>query len=560
MFFKVNKLLSKRNKKTLLFLLVLSVILSVIEVVGIAAIMPFISVSADPSIVFDNKYYAMVFNFFNLTKVQYFVIYFGLFLILFYLFRAVYIVYYTYIVNKFSMEVYGSFSSKMFRNYLNMPYVKFVNENIGMLSKALTSESYQLAFVVQNILVLMSEVLIILLLYVMMLFVNIEMTLLLSLILGGMVIFLKHMISSKIVEIGDSREEIQGSLYKIINETFGNFKLIKFISNQKEISNNFFSISQNYGKIFIQNSTLQIIPRNFLESFGFSILIGVVIYIVAYKGDVTSLIPIVSMYALALYRILPATTKILNSYNNILFHSKSLDIVYRAMEERYCTEGSEVLLFKKYIVLEGISFRYKKNNNIFLDVSLKIRRGQKVAFIGESGRGKSTLVDIICGLYKPYEGRMLIDDVELNDYNIVSWRKKIGYIPQNIYLFDGTVSQNISFGREYDENKVIDVLKQANIYNVLQRKDGLETMVGEGGIQLSGGQKQRIGIARALYGNPEILVLDEATSALDTETEEKIMNEIYEVSRDKTLIVIAHRLSTIKKCDVKIDVSKLNVS
>jgi ATP-binding cassette subfamily B protein/ATP-binding cassette subfamily C protein len=152
----------------------------------------------------------------------------------------------------------------------------------------------------------------------------------------------------------------------------------------------------------------------------------------------------------------------------------------------------------------------------------------------------------------------LIDGVELDNSNIVSWRKKIGYIPQSIYLFDGTIADNISFGRDYDEEKIIKVLKQANIYDTLMEKDGLDTMVGEGGIQLSGGQKQRIGIARALYGDPEILVLDEATSALDTDTEKAIMDEIYNISEDKTLMIIAHRLSTIKNCDVKIDVSKLN--
>jgi ATP-binding cassette subfamily B protein/ATP-binding cassette subfamily C protein len=192
------------------------------------------------------------------------------------------------------------------------------------------------------------------------------------------------------------------------------------------------------------------------------------------------------------------------------------------------------------------------------NLTLGIEKGQKIAFVGESGSGKSTLVDLICGIYRPNSGKIFIDNVELDNSNIVSWRKKIGYIPQSIYLFDGTIADNISFGREYNEDKLIKVLKQANIYDVLIEKEGLDTMVGEGGIQLSGGQKQRIGIARALYGEPEILVLDEATSALDSETEKAIMDEIYKISEDKTLMIIAHRLSTIEKCDVRIDLEKIN--
>lgn len=176
-------------------------------------------------------------------------------------------------------------------------------------------------------------------------------------------------------------------------------------------------------------------------------------------------------------------------------------------------------------------------------------KGEKVAFIGESGSGKSTLVDCIIGLLCPQNGGIWIDDVKLEKTNLKSWRKKIGYIPQNVYLFSGNVADNVAFGRELDKEKIISCLKSAKIYEFLQTKEGLETQVGDGGIALSGGQKQRIAIARALYGEPEILVLDEATSALDTEVEARIMEEIYKIAKDKTLLIIAHRLSTIEHCD-----------
>ena len=175
--------------------------------------------------------------------------------------------------------------------------------------------------------------------------------------------------------------------------------------------------------------------------------------------------------------------------------------------------------------------------------------GERVAFVGGSGSGKSTLVALIIGLHRPEKGKIKVDDTLIDDSNIQHWRSQIGYIPQQVYLFDGTVEENVCLGRSVKQDHLKKVLKQANIFDFLQTKQGVHTLVGEGGVQLSGGQKQRIGIARALYGQSKILVLDEATSALDGETEEKIMNEIYAIGKDKTLIIIAHRLTTIQGCD-----------
>ncbi|WP_461257017.1 ATP-binding cassette domain-containing protein, partial [Treponema sp. R80B11-R83G3] len=182
------------------------------------------------------------------------------------------------------------------------------------------------------------------------------------------------------------------------------------------------------------------------------------------------------------------------------------------------------------------------------NISLNIEKGESVAITGESGGGKSTLVDILIGINKPSSGALYIDDIKITNDNIRSWRKIIGYIPQNIYLFDGTIAENVTFSSEFNEEQLIKTLKIANIWNFLEKKDGINTIVGEGGIQLSGGQKQRIGIARALYTDPEVLVLDEATSSLDYDTESKIMDEIYSVCKNKTLIVIAHRLTTVERC------------
>ncbi|EAI0591083.1 ABC transporter ATP-binding protein, partial [Campylobacter jejuni] len=198
----------------------------------------------------------------------------------------------------------------------------------------------------------------------------------------------------------------------------------------------------------------------------------------------------------------------------------------------------------------NLSFGYEGKKYLFKNLNLNIKKGEKIAFIGESGCGKSTLVDLIIGLLKPKEGQILIDKQELNANNTKNYRQKIGYIPQNIYLFNDSIAKNITFGDAVDEEKLNRVIKQANLEHFIKNlSQGVQTKVGDGGSNLSGGQKQRIAIARALYLEPEILVLDEATSALDTQSEAKIMDEIYKISKDKTMIIIAHRLSTITQCD-----------
>jgi ABC-type bacteriocin/lantibiotic exporter with double-glycine peptidase domain len=250
-----------------------------------------------------------------------------------------------------------------------------------------------------------------------------------------------------------------------------------------------------------------------------------------------------------MYRILPSITKMINNVSQIAYCQNSLDVVYENLYQPIEEYNDFPINFKESIRIKNISFSYLSGSNVLENISLEIKKGGKIAFTGESGSGKSTLVDIITGINQPNSGTVYIDESPLTENNIRSWRKKIGYIPQTIYLFDGTVAENVSFGSDSNDEEIIKALKMAKIWDFLLTKEGLKTVVGEGGIQLSGGQKQRIGIARALYCNPEVIVLDEATSALDNETESKIMDEIYQVSEDKTLIVISHRLSTVERCE-----------
>lgn len=550
MFKKLSALLTRRDKQYLFGLVLFSIVISVIETVGISAVMPLISIATDFNVIHSNKYISMIYNFFNFSKEVDFVISFGIVLIIFYILRSIINLIYFYLLNKFSQGRYHLLAYRLFENYLGMSYHEFVKKNSSTLTKSIINEAANLTALIGALLFMISEIFVVIILYGMMLYVNYKITLLLTLILAINALFLTKSVSKKIKQAGVKRADIQRRFYEIINRSFGNFKLIKLQSEGKKVLDEFAKSSYDYAHANIVGSTLKQVPRFFLEAIGFGLIAFIVTYLVwKYEDNISSALGIVSMFVLALYRLLPSVNRIMSGYNQIMFKYIALDIVHNDLMYDNEDLGSACIVFNRSINIQNLSFGYEADMPILNDINLTIEKGSSIAFIGDSGSGKSTLVDLIIGLYRPVEGKIVIDETMLSDDNIKQWRKKIGYIPQNVYLFDGTVGENIVFGREYDQTKIDVALKKAKIYDFLATKKGSHTVVGEGGIMLSGGQKQRIAIARALYGDPDILVLDEATSALDNETEEHIMDEIYEASTDKTLIIIAHRLSTIDRCD-----------
>ena len=557
---KLNYILTKRDKQYLLFLLGFSVIVSIVEVVGVGAIMPFISVATNFDNIFNNKYFKFLYETFNFNSPVNFVIAFGIVLVFFYIFRSLFNLFYFYLLNRFSQSRYSILAYRLFENYLGMHYIDFINRNSSHLMKTLVNEVNNLVQLISNVLFIMSEIFIIVFIYFMLLYVNWKMTLLITFFLLANIWILKKVVSSRIKKAGEIRNKMQQQFYEIINSSFGNFKIIKLKGNDKEILEKFNKASFGYANANIINQTLAQVPRLFLEAVSFSLIALIIVYVVfKYHTDIKGALPILSMFVLGLYRLMPSVNRIYSSYNQILFYLKSLEITHNDLIYEPEDLGDEEIEFRDKIELKNVSFSYDKKN-VLKSINLKIKKGEKLGVIGKSGSGKSTLVNLIIGLYKPKKGKIFIDNIELNEKNLKSWRKKIGYIPQNIYLFDGTIAENVAFGEEFDEDKVKEALKMANILDFLEKHhQGIYTRVGENGVKLSGGQKQRVAIARALYNNPEILVLDEATSALDSETEKKIMDEIYKIGKNKTMIIIAHRISTLDRCNriIKLENGKL---
>jgi ABC-type multidrug transport system fused ATPase/permease subunit len=557
---KLKSLLTNRDKQLLFALIFFSIIISLVETAGISVIMPFIAVATDFNTIHNNEYYSYIYELFNFEREVRFVIAFGLLLMFFYLFRSVINLLYFYFLNKFTQGRYHHLASRLFANYMDMPYKNYMTQNSSTLTKSIVTEAANLTQLISAVLLMCSEVFVVIFIYALMLYVDYKITLVLTVILLLNALLMVKTVSVKIKKAGELRAESQKMFYEIVNRSFGNFKLIKLQKDDSKMLSSFEKYSSAYAEANITNYTLMQVPRLFLEAIAFTIVIAIITYMVwKYESNISSILALISMFILALYRLMPSINRIMSSYNQILFLYKSLDIVHHDLEGKREELSDNEILFNAEIVVNNLSFEYESGKEILKNINLTIAKGSKIAFIGESGSGKSTLVDIIIGLYTAKRGEIVVDNKVISSSNLKSWRSKVGYIPQSVYLFDGTVGENIAFGLEYDKFRVDDVLKKAKIYDFLNSKEGQETLVGEGGVMLSGGQKQRIAIARALYSNPEILVLDEATSALDDETEKEIMDEIYELSDDKTLIIIAHRLSTIDRCDevYKLDGGKI---
>ncbi|WP_372367037.1 ABC transporter ATP-binding protein [Candidatus Uabimicrobium sp. HlEnr_7] len=546
---KIKEITTKKDRKYIVFLCLFSFFVSIIETVGISLVMPFVAVAQYPEKFSSNKFVLWLKNTLSIDPTQ-LVLYLGILLIIFYVLRAFLNMLYYYLLHKFSHDQKHRLSINLFAQYLKMSYKDFTEQNSSILIKNIMTETIYSTQIILHLLYLFSEALTILLIYSILLYLNWKITLLLSTVLLLQILFLVKYISPLVKKMGRQRSSAQKLFSRSLKDSFANFKMLKILSVQEKIVQDVESLSRELSTAYTINNSIGVVPRNFFETIGIVSVITAVICCAYIYGEISSAIATISIFLLSLYRILPALNRILTSYNQILFMYPALETIHNEVSRKTTKESNTQIHFDKQIELKNVCFQYKNSPLILKDISLKIAKNSKVAFVGESGSGKTTLVDIITSLHIPTSGEIYIDDQQLSSQNYSNWRQKIGYIPQDIYLFDGTLAQNIALCSQFQEEKICEVLRQANIFDFFFTREGLSTKVGDGGIKLSGGQKQRVGIARALYNNPEILVLDEATSALDESTEQKIIDEIYAIGKNKTIFIITHRLSTIKNCDI----------
>jgi len=347
---------------------------------------------------------------------------------------------------------------------------------------------------------------------------------------------------------------------KCMHQSFGGIKEIKISDNEQFFKDQFWDIAAGLARNQVKNGLYNAIPKPMMETMVIAVILVIVALKTASGNSASSFIPIITVFALAAFRLLPSVNKISSYVGVIMYNKVAVESVYHEVNEMRQNVSmresavEEEIHFHKAICLNDVVFAYDgAEKNVIDHVSLEIEKNTSVAFIGPSGAGKTTIVDVMLGILKNQEGSITVDGTDIRNA-MSGWHQKIGYIPQVIYLMDDTIRNNIAFGIKpelIDDVQVWKALEEAQLKEFVETlDDGLDTMVGELGTRLSGGQRQRIGIARALYRKPELLVLDEATSALDNETEKAVMEAIDSLHGKLTLIIIAHRLTTIKNCDV----------
>lgn len=551
------KLILNLKQKSYLSLIFFSIIVSITEFIGLALLIPLISISSSQTIP-NNSFVEKVIEIMSINKFETFFICFSLGMVIFYILRFFINLLFQYNLIKFLNNIKHLTMITLYNHFIYLRYDEFIKLNSSDLKKLVYNESSNVQYYVQSILTLISELIVLCLLLSLVFYSNWKLALFVLVLFAILFIITRLFTKNKIEFLSNERLKFPRELIKNIDETLNNFKIVKLISGEKISKSEFFNNSIGTYRTSLKYETIQQIPKISFETLGILIIISILYYLVTNKMS-NEIIFTIGVYAITFYRALPSIIKIINSFNNIKYYKTSLNLIFQALNLEKETLNNDVEVnFVNRVELKDINF-FHGEKAIFKDFDFHFLKGEKIGIVGESGSGKSTLIDILMGLYKLKNSRIIVDDVEINETNIISWRKKFGYIPQQIYLFDGTIADNISFALDYDEKKVIKVLKQANMYDFINEREGLNTIVGEGGIQLSGGQKQRIGIARALYSDPEILVLDEATSALDNETEELIMKEIYNICKDKTLIIIAHRKNTLNLVDRIIKINKRKI-
>jgi ABC-type multidrug transport system fused ATPase/permease subunit len=570
---KIFYILNKEDRKKIILLLFMVIMMAFLEMVGVASIMPFISVLVNPELIETNYFLNIIFkttNLFGIETHQEFLYFLGICSFFLLMTSIVFKALTIYVQTKFNANSQFNIASRIMELYLGQPYVWFLNRNSAELGKNILSEVQTVTSKGLNSFInLITQICTSTVLITLLIFVDFKLTIIGCLLVGGFYIFVYFIFGKYNKKLGKKRFNITTQCFTIMNESFSSIKELKVSNLEKVFLETFVKPSKNLAKISTLIDFIGRLPRLVIEIITFGGLILMVLFLMTKQGSLISALPTITVFILVAYRLIPAMQTIYQSISQLNYVGPSIDNMYHELKNLNFlknTNHTNLISLKDNISLKNVSYQYPDAPKASLaNINLTISAGAKVGIIGTTGSGKTTLVDIILGLLEVTKGQLLIDDKKIDKNNIRNWQRNIGYVPQQIFLSDKSISNNIAFGINPDnvnQSDIEEVSKIANLHNFVINELPLkyDTIVGERGVRLSGGQIQRIGIARALYKKPELLILDESTSALDHNTEQLVMNEIFKLKKNMTIIIIAHRLSTLKKCDVifRLEKGKIN--
>tara|TARA_A100001015_G_scaffold313637_1_gene421322 strand:+ start:312 stop:2081 length:1770 start_codon:yes stop_codon:yes gene_type:complete len=551
---------NERKRAGLLFILIL--VMSLIEMIGVASILPFMTVLTNPALIDTNFILIIMFNFSNFFGVENkedFIFALGVLVFVMLIISLIFKAFTTYAVVRFVQMREYSIGRRVLEGYLHQPYSWFLSRHSADLGKTILSEVQQIILLgmrplMESIAQFMVIVAIISLLFV----VDAKLTIITGIVLSGAYLIVFFIVRNYLNILGNKRLKNNQLRFTIINEAFGASKEVKIGGLENSYINRFSSSAQVFARTQASWVVIAQLPRFILEAIAFGGILLIILFTLARTGNFNSAIPLLSLYVYAGYRIMPAMQKVYEGFTQLTFIRPSVNKLYediQSLKDFENTKNQSTISFQKKITLKNVDYSYPNSTKKILNnINLTITSKSTIGLVGITGSGKTTIVDIILGLLEPSKGSLEVDGKIISAQNSRSWQRIIGYVPQQINLVDDTVAANIAFGIDFKDMKQEEIEKASKIANlhdfvIKDLPNQYRTIIGERGVRLSGGQRQRIAIARALYHNPKLLILDEATSALDNQTEKAVMDAINNLNKNITIIVVAHRLNTIKKCD-----------
>jgi ABC-type bacteriocin/lantibiotic exporter with double-glycine peptidase domain len=566
--FYILKILPKNFRSKFFLIFVLLILTSVLEFIGISFVVPILAYFSNDV---SNINTLFIFKYLPDLKKEDFLFTILFIFLFFFIMKNLFLLLLYYWQNKLTWSVYKNLSLELLNSYLKKPYSFFFSHNSSILINNVIHESKNISLFINKIIVISVEISILIGVGFFLLYFNTLITIFLGLVLIIFYSTFNILTKNKIYNLGQVRLDSSYNQLKGLQQIFSTIKEIKLKSIESVFINIFkININNFCNAAKIQGFFLEL-PKIFIEIVFIFCILLLTLFFNIFNYDNLNLISVLGLFAVAAFRTIPSVNRILNAKQTIKFLLPSLNNLKDDLNNEKNLENNDLsigkastnLSFEDSIIVSGVSYKYPDTNkDILANISFSIKKNEYIGIVGKSGSGKSTLLDLVMGLIIPDKGQILLDKVSINN-NLVSWQKRIGYVPQSVVLIDDSIKNNITFGmgsKSNSHNQVIEVCKKAQIYdyiNSLEKK--FETNVGEKGIKLSGGQIQRLGIARTLFANPEVIIFDEATSSLDLKTEDEFLQGLELLRGKVTLIFVSHRKSSLKYCNKIIDLDEIKL-
>ena len=560
---KLLFLLTNNELKGAILLLLMNLFVAFLDIVGVASILPFVAVLTNPSLIETNFILKAIFqkaSLFGVEDTQQFLFMLGFFVFFLLIITLIFKAITFYVQVQFVHMRQYSIGKRLVEGYLHQPYTWFLNHHSADLGTSILTEVHTvIGGGLSALLELIAKSMVASALIILLIINDPKLALIIGISLSSAYLLIFYFSRSYLKRIGKERLKSNELRFMVVNEAFSAVKEIKVGGLEQTYIDSFSNSAQTFARTISAASVISLLPKFFLEAVAFGGILLIILSMMGESGDLNTALPILSLYIFAGYRLMPSLQAIYGSFSALTFISPSLDKLHDDVKNLKLPEKNQdlgVFSFNEKITLKNVCYNYPNTSRTSLkNINLNIPANSTIGFIGATGSGKTTIIDIILGLLEPKSGTLEVDENIITKHNSRSWQRSIGYVPQEIFLADNTIAANIAFGVEpgdINQEAVKKASKIANLHEFVMDElpNQYQTTIGERGVRLSGGQRQRIGIARALYHNPKVVILDEATSALDNQTEKIVMDAVSNIKKDVTIILIAHRLNTVKNCDI----------